>query len=618
MRSKFMKLLFLLLGFVLSSINPVADAIPLSNSVLYKDSDPIVQMNIADFKSTIVATSNAWLVEFYSSWCGHCIDFAPAYIQLANDVKGWEKVIKVGAVDCAKEENIPLCRDFEIMGYPTLKFFPAFTDASHLGIARTGGKKVDAIRNSMIDFIEQQFAEKKAPPHWPVLGSLQNETLEDLWNHYNNNEIILLFETIDNSKYWSREAIMDAHQYAPHYPPIRRVNATHKDLVTKYNVQTLPAFVFLERTGKSELYQIQPDRDYMKKIMRKFFDSENEEGSLAIANIPKPVHTQEPHAIHTNVKAAKDQVYMADLEGALLYAFGHEVSVHKLIVGKELAALKQLINVLDQYFPGRPEMKETIHSIRRNLEGYKKQIRGEEFSKLWRDALNGRETNQEWVGCRGSRPNLRGYPCSLWTTFHTLTVNYALKQSDDTSNEPNLILQAMKGFIKYFFGCAHCSNHFVDMAEDEVDPIESVKSPRQAVLWLWAAHNKVNRRIASDASEDSKAPKIQFPAPNNCPDCRPNGVEREEAVYDYLIKLYHPDHISSVGLLIERNAAHSGSSRVQSLPLGTLSFTGYDISLCAAIYLVSSLILMLVLCRILVKRRRYVRKQVYDVCGKLM
>ena len=47
-------------------------------------------MNIADFKSTIVATSNAWLVEFYSSWCGHCIDFAPAFIQLANDVKGKE------------------------------------------------------------------------------------------------------------------------------------------------------------------------------------------------------------------------------------------------------------------------------------------------------------------------------------------------------------------------------------------------------------------------------------------------------------------------------------------------------------------------------------------------
>lgn len=28
----------------------------------------------------------------------------------------------------------------------------------------------------------------------------------------------------------------------------------------------------------------------------------------------------------------------------------------------------------------------------------------------------------KWVGCQGSRPELRGYTCSLWTLFHTLTV----------------------------------------------------------------------------------------------------------------------------------------------------------------------------------------------------
>lgn len=281
---------------------------------------------------------------------------------------------------------------------------------------------------------------------------------------------------------------MDSHQYAPHYPPIRRVNTTRQDLITKYNIQSLPAFVFLERTGKSEVYQIQPDRNYMKKIMRKFFDPDNE---VAIV-VQKSVHTTgESHAINAEVKTAKDQVYMADLEGALLYAFGHEVSIHKLIAGQELTALKNLIDVLDRYFPGRFGMKETIHTLKRNLEKHKKQIRGEEFAELWRIALNGRETNQEWVGCQGSRPNFRGYPCGLWTVFHTLTVSYAVKHSDNTELEPALVLQAMKGFIKYFFGCAHCSNHFVDMAEDELNPIESVKSPRQAVLWLWAAHNKV-------------------------------------------------------------------------------------------------------------------------------
>lgn len=31
----------------------------------------------------------------------------------------------------------------------------------------------------------------------------------------------------------------------------------------------------------------------------------------------------------------------------------------------------------------------------------------------------------QWVGCQGSRVGLRGYPCSLWTLFHVLTVQAA-------------------------------------------------------------------------------------------------------------------------------------------------------------------------------------------------
>lgn len=86
---------------------------------------------------------------------------------------GWEKVIKIGAVDCAKDENIPLCREYEVMGYPTLKFFPAFSESNQLGFSFKGQKKVDIIRRHMIDFVETQFAEKKAGPHWPILGRLQ-------------------------------------------------------------------------------------------------------------------------------------------------------------------------------------------------------------------------------------------------------------------------------------------------------------------------------------------------------------------------------------------------------------------------------------------------------------
>lgn len=29
----------------------------------------------------------------------------------------------------------------------------------------------------------------------------------------------------------------------------------------------------------------------------------------------------------------------------------------------------------------------------------------------------------EWIHCKGSMPRYRGYPCSLWSLFHALTVN---------------------------------------------------------------------------------------------------------------------------------------------------------------------------------------------------
>jgi len=63
----------------------------LTNSVdgkLYSDEDDVVSLDVGSFNGTVLGTSNAWLVEFYSSWCGHCVRYAPVYKQLATNVKG--------------------------------------------------------------------------------------------------------------------------------------------------------------------------------------------------------------------------------------------------------------------------------------------------------------------------------------------------------------------------------------------------------------------------------------------------------------------------------------------------------------------------------------------------
>lgn len=61
------------------------------------------------------------VVEFYAAWCGHCQHYKPKYIQIARNVN---KVRRLAfyAVPCPIHGKI--CKDQEIHGYPTVKFFP--------------------------------------------------------------------------------------------------------------------------------------------------------------------------------------------------------------------------------------------------------------------------------------------------------------------------------------------------------------------------------------------------------------------------------------------------------------------------------------------------------------
>jgi len=56
--------------------------------LLYTDEDDVVLLNASSFNRTVLDTPNAWLVEFFSNWCGHCVRYAPLYKQLATDIKG--------------------------------------------------------------------------------------------------------------------------------------------------------------------------------------------------------------------------------------------------------------------------------------------------------------------------------------------------------------------------------------------------------------------------------------------------------------------------------------------------------------------------------------------------
>ncbi|VDL84223.1 unnamed protein product [Nippostrongylus brasiliensis] len=50
-----------------------------------------------DYWTTVLNSGEPWLVDFFAPWCGHCIQFAPVYEQIAKALDG---KVKVGKVDC--------------------------------------------------------------------------------------------------------------------------------------------------------------------------------------------------------------------------------------------------------------------------------------------------------------------------------------------------------------------------------------------------------------------------------------------------------------------------------------------------------------------------------------
>lgn len=130
--------------------------------------------------------------------------------------------------------------------------------------------------------------------------------------------------------------------------------------------------------------------------------------------------------------------------------------------------------------------------------------------------------------------------------FHYLTVNVAEVNLKNRSANPRLALEAMHGYIKHFFGCADCSEHFQEMAIRR--KIHEVASLEDAVLWLWQAHNEVNKRLSGDLTEDPKFPKIEFPNKHNCQRCRnPDESWDSGEVLKYLKRMYTSVNIHYMG-----------------------------------------------------------------------
>uniref|UniRef100_A0A8C8JN89 Sulfhydryl oxidase n=1 Tax=Oncorhynchus tshawytscha TaxID=74940 RepID=A0A8C8JN89_ONCTS len=504
---------------------------PTLTTRLYSEEDPVVILTSATVKQTLVNSSTAWLVQFYSSWCGHCIQYSPTWKALAGDVKDWEHAIRIGVLDCAQENNFDICKEFGIHFYPTFRYFKARGPTFDVGKTYRGAdRELQTVRQLMVNFL-QNHTRQDWPVSCPPLEPYSSADILPLIGQKSNQYTAVIVENEDS--YVGREVILDLMMYQG--LTVKRALSSERSLTEKLGINSFPSAYLLHPNGTHAILHVQ-------KRLRFFFSS--------FLKLLLGVHRKLP----VSLIFSRSKVYMADLESGLHYLLRVELATHQTLEGEELKTFKDFVTVVAKLFPGRQSVVKLLETLLEWLVSLP-------LEKIPFDAILDLVNNRmrisgmflsdqlQWVGCQGSRVGLRGYPCSLWTLFHVLTVQ-AASRPDALANtgleeNPKAVLQTMRKYIVNFFGCQECGKHFEEMA---VASLPQVKSVDQAVLWLWRKHNQVNGRLAGTMSEDPHFPKTQWPSPDLCPICHEeqDGIHvwNEDKVLMFLKQHYGAANIS--------------------------------------------------------------------------
>lgn len=566
---------------------------------LYSKYDNVIILGQRNFYKKVYGQPHAWIIQFYNSFCGHCKAFSPNYKTLASDVVQWKKLIRLAVVDCSVEENNDICREFEVMAYPSLRYIHEdykkgnANVGDRLFVTETANKLKSQIIYKMQN---EQSMGRFQQAHSLNIASYASYTaaLSDIPN--NVVYTFLIFEN-QNSTVGS-ELILDTNDYTN--IRIKRV-FENSELAEIADIKHFPGLVAVRSTLEpTPLTPKNPTKENLLYAVNTFLKSKKY--VFPIIDIGIDFETNNKHITENKHRINTDVVYYSDLEKTLKMSLHTEIVKYKVLKDDVLQALLDYLDMLITSFPFKANGKSYMLNLRNTI-AMKQEWNGGDLYDLVKDTENSfapvYSSDLNYVACKGSQTKYRGYTCGLWILFHTLTVNAALSPG----SEGPKALKAIHGYVKYFFGCTDCSNHFQEMAAR--NKIFEVKENDKAVLWLWVAHNEVNLRLAGDVTEDPEFPKIQFPTLERCPNCRLiRGAWNLSAVYRYLQSIYGKDYIQDY---TSAKVAASAPNPLSNVDIGMLSL----------LYIFSFIILILVIKLFLTKR--FYRRRVYkhDGWGKV-
>lgn len=72
----------------------------------------------ATFEAEVLSSSEVVVVDFWAPWCGPCRKLGPVLDEVAEELQGKVKVVKINT-----DENLKTAKEYSIIGLPSLLVF---------------------------------------------------------------------------------------------------------------------------------------------------------------------------------------------------------------------------------------------------------------------------------------------------------------------------------------------------------------------------------------------------------------------------------------------------------------------------------------------------------------
>ncbi|CAD6185386.1 unnamed protein product [Caenorhabditis auriculariae] len=523
-------LVFGLIVAVLFSVGPV------QSDSLYDSNDPILELDTDTFNAAVYGSKKAHFVEFYSSWCGACIGYAPTFKKFSREISTWSPLVQVTVVNCADDKNMPLCREHSVSAYPTLKYFKYLSANKDDAMIYRGDKYDVSKMEQDIAGLVQADQQKQIPETWPIFSHISDATtLTELFQSIGSTPYLSIISQ-ENPATIAWANIINYHGSSS--VRVASISPKHP-IATQFFGSEAENRALLFSTGNSEPLWKSSALTKWTDVEQKINETLVENGTQPQVNAPAQV--QPTLAAPAKADHRQYEVQLTDIQSAMSYMLYKEIPRREEISGEPLAALKQWIHTLKKYAPGTTPMRRLFYRLDEWL-----QLQSTVTSDAWTSKVDeiqqslGNPLPKEiyWISCGGSKPNLRGYTCGLWTLAHTVSAEAYKSEKDNVAFKPVIdVLEPFRAFIFHFLSCSECAQNFTKEAEKH--QLHLVTRAEDVYAWLWKVHNFVNARLSGSPSDDPAYPKQQFPPKSICPTCYDaNGVLDEAQTLPFVLDYY--------------------------------------------------------------------------------